>query len=229
MTSILPPNLGDLERDLDAALARIGEVPIPTATLWDPWTCPLKALPFLAWAMSVDQWRSVWPESVKRQVVASSMDVHRIKGTRPAIEQGLKDLGLDAELVEWFEADPPRQPGTFTINLKTSIESQDDYDAMVERVQSTKNRRSWLTGIALSRRIDLGLPFASFTAQGNHTRMGPRTATPRNEPSELNTATAQHRAARYRIAPWQLRITHGDAITATATAYHDYRHITIRG
>lgn len=229
MTSLLPAHLSELERDLDAAIARIGEVRIPIATLWDPWNCSIEVLPFLAWALSVDQWRSDWPEAVKRRVVASSLDVHRIKGTRPAVEQGLRDLGLDAELVEWFESEPPRQPGTFTINLQTSIETQSDYDAIIERVKSTKNTRSWLTTVALRRNIELGLTFATATAQGVRTRMGPRPATPRNDYGELNTGTAQHAATRYRIAPWQLRLAIGGAATAQATAYHDYRHITIRG
>ena len=229
MTSILPPNLGELERDLEAALARIGEVPIPTATLWDPWSCPLAVLPFLAWAVSVDQGRSVWPESVKRQVVASSLDVHRIKGTRPAIEQGLRDLGLDAELVEWFEADPPRQPGTFTINLKTSIESQDDYDAMVERVQSTKNTRSWLTTVALQRRVDLGLTLATATAQGNTLRLGPRPAVPQPEPSRPMFGMPRHVAQRLTVLPHRFTVSVTETRRTWRVGFHESRKLTIRG
>lgn len=229
MTSILPPNLGELERDLEAALARIGEVPIPTATLWDPWSCPLAVLPFLAWAVSVDQWRSVWPESVKRQVVASSLDVHRIKGTRPAVEQGLRDLGLDAELVEWFEADPPQQPGTFTINLKTSIESQDDYDAMVERVQSTKNTRSWLTTVALQRRIDLGLTLSTATVHGIRTRMGPRPAVTAPARSDLLSGAARHESRSVTVRPQRFAVSVEIAERAWRAAFHESRHIILRG
>ncbi|MCF1457744.1 MAG: phage tail protein I, partial [Shewanella sp.] len=73
--SLLPPHLSELERDLEAALARIEDVHIPIATLWDPWACPLDALPWLAWALSVDRWRTSWGENTKRQVVASSLSV----------------------------------------------------------------------------------------------------------------------------------------------------------
>ncbi|MDN4697153.1 phage tail protein I [Vibrio parahaemolyticus] len=81
--SILPANVSDLERDLDIALARIEDVEIPISTLWDPWKCPLDVLPFLAWAVSVDMWRTDWPETVKRRIVASSLSVHRKKALAP--------------------------------------------------------------------------------------------------------------------------------------------------
>lgn len=111
--SLLPPHLGELERDLDAALARIEETDIPIATLWDPWRCPLAALPFLAWALSVDVWRTHWSEQRKRQVVAASLDVHRQKGTRPSIERALSAVSVDIELTEWWQVEPRRERGTF--------------------------------------------------------------------------------------------------------------------
>ena len=73
--TILPGNFSDLERDLDVALSRIEQVEIPIAVLWDPWQCPAEVLPYLAWALSVDVWRTDWPEKVKRRVVANSLAV----------------------------------------------------------------------------------------------------------------------------------------------------------
>lgn len=152
--SLLPAHLSELERDLDAALARIDDVHIPIATLWNPWTCPLDALAYLAWAMSVDQWRSDWSEKVKRQVVAESLSVHRRKGTRPAVAQALGALGVETEFTEWFEATPRAQPGTFELiawanaNL-TSGESaflnQALYDQIKAGVVNAKNTRSHFT------------------------------------------------------------------------------------
>ncbi|VVN67296.1 hypothetical protein PS726_00177 [Pseudomonas fluorescens] len=152
--SILPANLADLERDLDVALSRIEQVDIPIAKLWDPWACPLDALPYLAWAVSVDQWRSDWPESVKRRVVAGSLDLHRIKGTRPAVVAALKALGVEVELTEWFEASPPTAPGTFTLtawaneNLtpgQAVILNAELYGQLMAAVRSAKNARSHFT------------------------------------------------------------------------------------
>lgn len=153
-TSILPGNLSELELELDAALARIEEVEIPISVLWNPWECPLTALPYLAWAMSVDQWRSGWTEQVKRQVIANSLAVHRRKGTRPAVEQALAALGIETEFTEWFEASPRAQPGTFELIAWVNENLTDDdaqflsqalYDEIRTGVNSAKNARSHFT------------------------------------------------------------------------------------
>lgn len=152
--TILPANLADLEKDLDAALSRIELVEIPIAVLWDPWKCPLDVLPYLAWAVSVDQWRSDWPEQVKRRVVAGSLGLHRIKGTRPAVVQALKALGVEVELVEWFEASPRKEPGTFSLiawaneNITPGQAGMLNgvlYDQLFAAVHNAKNTRSHFT------------------------------------------------------------------------------------
>lgn len=152
--SLLPGNLSDLERDLDIAIARIEDINIPIGELWDPWNCPLDALPFLAWALSVDQWRSDWSETVKRQVVAGSLDVHRIKGTRPAVERALADLGVTVDLVEWFQAQPLAAPYTFDITAwvnqnitpgAPSILGPELYEQLFAAVVNAKNTRSGFT------------------------------------------------------------------------------------
>ena len=45
MASILPPHLSELERDLDATMARLAAIDIPISTLWNPHTCPVEVLP----------------------------------------------------------------------------------------------------------------------------------------------------------------------------------------
>lgn len=152
--SILPANLADLERDLDAALSRIELVDIPISVLWDPWQCPLDVLPYLAWAVSVDMWRTDWSEQTKRRVVAGSLDLHRIKGTRPAVLKALESIGLNAELTEWFEESPKAQPGTFSLvawannNLSTGQAGYLNevlYEQLFAVVDNAKNTRSHYT------------------------------------------------------------------------------------
>lgn len=113
--SLLPANATAFETALEHALALITEIPNPIDTLWDPWTCPAQFLPWLAWQYSVDYWRTDWPEPVKRQVVAVSYEVHRIKGTLPAIKQGIAGLGIEADIVRWFETEPKGEPYTMMV------------------------------------------------------------------------------------------------------------------
>lgn len=113
--TLLPANATDFEIALEHALSLITEIPNPIDTLWDPWKCPAQFLPWLAWQFSVDYWRTDWPETVKRQVVSVAYEVHRIKGTLPAIRQGIAGLGIEADIVRWFETEPKGAPYTMTV------------------------------------------------------------------------------------------------------------------
>ncbi len=115
LSDLLPPSATPLERTIAMANARISEIEIPIRDLWNPQTCPVALLPWLAWAFSVDHWRSEWPESQKRQAIADSIATHRIKGTPGAVEQALQLLGTAAEVVEWFESGGT--PGTFELRI----------------------------------------------------------------------------------------------------------------
>ena len=104
MASLLPPNASPLERALeDVHGARIDAIPAPLRALWDADTCPESALPALAWQLSVDDWSDDWPLDRRRAVVASSVDVHRRKGTLGALRKVLADAGHpDAVVTEGF-------------------------------------------------------------------------------------------------------------------------------
>lgn len=151
-SSLLPENLGDLERDLDAAIARMEDIEIPISTLWDPWNCPIELLPWLAWAVSVDDWRTDWPENTKRRVVANSLDMHRIKGTRPAVEMSVEILGLEYELVEWFQETPKAPPGTFSLRVFSSDQAfpPERLSEIESIVSNAKNTRSHLTSLSIT-------------------------------------------------------------------------------
>lgn len=124
MTSQVPllPNATLLERALAAASARIGNVPMPLAEIWDPSTCPLTDLPWMAWSLSVDTWDADWTEATKRDAVASSIAEHRLKGTRYSVERVLARFDDLARLVEWHETTPRGTPHTFEVMLPVVLE-----------------------------------------------------------------------------------------------------------
>ncbi|HCG6617817.1 TPA: phage tail protein I [Vibrio parahaemolyticus] len=150
--SLLPKNLSDLERDLDSAIARMESIEIPISTLWDPWNCPIELLPWLAWAVSVDSWRSHWPEDVKRRTVANSLDLHRIKGTRPAVELAIESLGLEYRLSEWFQESPKAEPGTFKLDVYIEDDSFSvtNNTELEQVINDAKNARSHLRKVNLN-------------------------------------------------------------------------------
>lgn len=102
MTRLLPPNATPTEAALETATARLGDVPV-VAGLWDPETCPAAVLPWLAWALSIDEWDAGWTDETKRRIVASSVAVHRRKGTVAAVKRAVADAGYgDAQVIERF-------------------------------------------------------------------------------------------------------------------------------
>lgn len=115
--SLLPPNAMPLERALEAGTARLADIDAPIAALWDPATMPLTDLPFLAWALSVDSWDPEWSEATKRDAVARSIALHRIKGTRMSVEAVLARFDELASIVEWHETSPRALPNTFEVQL----------------------------------------------------------------------------------------------------------------
>lgn len=103
VATLLPPNTTPAERALEQSTARIGAVPVSIATLWNPDTCPLNILPWLAWTLSVDNWDSGWSETSKRESLRKAVEIHQIKGTVASIKAALAAAGYgDATVIERF-------------------------------------------------------------------------------------------------------------------------------
>lgn len=101
--TLLPPNATALERALASVIARISDVPVPIGDLWNPARCPAPLLPWLAWALSVDEWDNSWTEEVQRAVIAASVEIHRHKGTIWAMRHALVVAGYgEATIIERF-------------------------------------------------------------------------------------------------------------------------------
>lgn len=112
--SLLPPNATPFERALEQG-TRILAFDNPAGVIDDPLACPAELLPWLAWGASVDTWDADWSEADKRQAVATSIALHRIKGTRLSVETVLARFDQLARVIEWHEATPPATPHTFDV------------------------------------------------------------------------------------------------------------------
>lgn len=112
MSELLPPNASAGERALAGAIqARLTAIPVPIDRLWNPDTCPAALLPWLAWAVSVDVWRTDWPETLQRSTIAASLARHRRKGSVSSIQTALTEIGFaGANIVEGI---PPPAYGDF--------------------------------------------------------------------------------------------------------------------
>ena len=102
LATLLPPNSTALERAVDRSVAvRHAALPMLIPGLWNADTCPAALLPYLAWAVSVDEWDEGWSVAKKRAAIRESPEIHRRKGTLSAIRRALTALGQpDAEIIE---------------------------------------------------------------------------------------------------------------------------------
>jgi phage tail P2-like protein len=100
LPSLLPQNRTGQEHAIEQTQAgRIAGMDVPVDRLWNPATCPAALLPWLAWALSVDEWDDAWPEETKRRVIADSVTVHRVKGTVGAVRRALAAAGYGDALI----------------------------------------------------------------------------------------------------------------------------------
>ena len=104
-----------LEQRAAAACASISDLSVPLRDLWNPWKCPVKFLPYLAWAFSVDRWEETWSETEKRQAVSDAFWIHQRKGTIAAVRRVIETLGYSMTLQEWWEVADPA--GTFRLEI----------------------------------------------------------------------------------------------------------------
>lgn len=149
---LLPANASELERLAAEALAQIDRVPVPLRQLWNPDTCPVELLPYLAWAFSVDRWSQAWPESAKRAAIRAAYFIHAHKGTIGALRRVVEPLGYLIEVYEWFEEVPAGVPGTFRLLvgvLDTGI-TDEMYQELTWLIDDAKPLTRHLVGLAIS-------------------------------------------------------------------------------
>lgn len=174
-TSLLPYNATAQERALELATARLADTPVLVREVWNPDTCPVELLPWLAWAFSVDRWEANWTEEQKRAVIRNSIFVHRHKGTLGAVKRALVSLGYTAIVTEWFDKAPTGTPGTFSIEVEVPGPGiSEALYAQLERViADAKNVRSHMDAIQLTGVVSGAIYTGAATISGESTSVFP--------------------------------------------------------
>lgn len=151
MTALLPPNSTLLETAAqDLLAARFAALPVDLPALWSAQDCPEELLPWLAWALSIDQWDAAWPLLVRRARIATAIAVQRRKGTASSVQDVITSFGGQVALREWFEKTPPGVPHTFDLlvslgGIGGAPPTVDYIDAVIAEVTRTKPARSHFT------------------------------------------------------------------------------------
>jgi P2-related tail formation protein len=123
---------------------------------------PNALLDLLAWQWHVDFYE---PERLslesKRNLVKSSIPMHRKKGTKWAVEEVLRAIGIEPEITEWFEYGG--EPYRFRVNgmIRRPLSpgetwGGDTYSLARRAIMETKSERSWLDSLNLGILFDFG-------------------------------------------------------------------------
>ncbi len=218
--TLLPPGASALARAIETVKAEpVSGLEQPLSTLWNADTCPTHLLPWLAWAFSVDVWESDWPGTVKREVIRRSIEVHRLKGTRRAVEIALDALGVRIDLAEWFEYGGA--PHTFRLDAfgENVFDAGfgldvDFYRLVLRQVEAVKPVRAQVT-------LRIGERFSAAAFQRSGSRQARRsriTHTPGTRGYEMAVgavlSTAQRQRARLEMAHTPGTRDHVTAVTA---------------
>lgn len=172
---LLPTGSTTLEVAAAEACAVIERTPVPLRRLWNPQTCPVELLPYLAWAWSVDRWDASWTEATKRSVIAASTYVHRHKGTIGAIRRVVEPLGYLIRITEWWKTGDV--PGTFRLDvgvLETGI-TDEMYNELERLIADAKPCSRHLIGLSINLDVTGGLPVAAASYDGDELTVYPYT------------------------------------------------------
>ena len=173
--SLLPPNATALLKDLEATFEGSFDLPTLNRYVVNPQSAPAHILPWLAWAVSVDDWSDNWSEEVRRNVIKASIEVHKKKGTIGALKKALEAFNYtNVKVEEWFEygANPyffrvffdVVEPG-FDVNILPDVGKV---------IDNTKNARSHLESLRAYLSAEMGLTYlGSIIISKEVTRLDP--------------------------------------------------------
>lgn len=162
LLDILPENLLADAQIYAAARALDDELRKVTAATRDALILPRidelseEVIDLLAWQWSVDFYDELKSLAEKRNAVKQSIAMHRIKGTRRAVELALHMVYTSGEVSEWFEYGG--RPYYFRVRFiePNSIRTE-DVDRVIRIINAVKNTRSWLESIGFTRHVPMGL------------------------------------------------------------------------
>ena len=147
---LLPPTATETEIRLAEARSGLSALRVPLRDIWNPDTCPVSLLPYLAWSRSVDRWDESWSEAVKRQVVKDAFFVHRRKGTISAIRRVVEPFGFLIREKEWWQTGDV--PGTFRLDIGVEEQgiTEETYLELERLISDAKPCSRHLLGISIN-------------------------------------------------------------------------------
>ncbi len=113
---------------------------------------PSDALPHLAEQYHItgnEGWLQALNEQEKRELIKSSIKIHRYKGTKYAIEEVLKTINIAGKIEEWFEYNGKPYYFKVILNVFNKTLEEDLENKLLKLIDEYKNERSHLEKIEI--------------------------------------------------------------------------------
>lgn len=134
---------------------------------------PEKVLDLLAWQWHVDFYEpAVMSPELKRKLIRESIALHRIKGTKAAVELALRMIYYTGEVTEWFEYGG--EPYYFRVSgIRPDNVRSEELSNVLRLIYMMKNERSWLENIDFVRPVRIGMYYGALSSSDKQYRIGP--------------------------------------------------------
>lgn len=138
-----------LERSLvDVDSARITEIPAELIKdIWDPYRCPARLLPYLAFAMGVEFWNDDWSETTKRVWIANQWLFKSLRGTKAGLEMAVDFAGRDVSKWGYRVTKVYRQPTKVFSGPSLTREEREAWLQRLPQVRTWRVRETTLSGV----------------------------------------------------------------------------------
>jgi phage tail P2-like protein len=143
--SLLPINLTELLKNIEESGCKITELEAKNKYVFNVDLAPENILPWVAWGFSVDDWNDAWEVDIKRNIIKTSLTLHRQKGTIGSLKKALSAFNfVDIKIEEWFEYGG--NPYFFRVYFDIPYAGFDIniLPEIAKVIQNTKNARSHL-------------------------------------------------------------------------------------
>jgi len=167
--SLLPINASQLLKDLESSSLKATSLEALNRYITNPDLAPDNILPWLAWAVSVDDWSDNWPKVIKREMIKNSISLHQIKGTKRAIKKALEIIGVAGEIALWWELNPRMTPHSFNIiaylndninegtDVIIGLDTQQKLINLIENVKPARSHFNFKLGARFESQISYGV------------------------------------------------------------------------
>ena len=150
-----------------------------------------EVLDLLAWQFHIEGYDLATTIEEKRNLIKKSIELHRYKGTKYAIEEVLKALNLDGKISEWFEYNGTPYHFRVDIDLKYQGLQSDTYDKLLNLIEEYKNLRSKLEVLNIYLTLDFKQNRAAACLSGHDMTVYPY------QVKEIQTVLGNYQAIGY--------------------------------